>query len=290
MHVISNESGDTSSNLYDNKQPSKQPTAEPTLLEFSEAQVDDSDFDCHSDTCPGNSVLSSTSSHSDIDHSSDNVDDDICDTTSSTEFLRTWALRNNITHKSLSELLTWFATTPNISGLAGDARTLLKTFRTINIISMGNGGFFYFGLAYGVGRILKNVNVLFEECILDFNIDGIPLHKSTNESFWPILCRIYNVPLCPPFPIAIYCGTNKPPLEEYLSEFVTELMGLMTNGITVNGKHLQVVCRSFCCDAPARAFVKGTKGHNSYMSCDKCCVRGTWVSHKMVFTNLDSTG
>lgn len=42
-------------------------------------------------------------------------------------FLRNWALRNNITHNSLSELLTWFATNPNIAGLPKSARSLLKT-------------------------------------------------------------------------------------------------------------------------------------------------------------------
>lgn len=42
-------------------------------------------------------------------------------------FLCSWALRNNITHTALSELLKWFSVKPNIENLPLDARTLLNT-------------------------------------------------------------------------------------------------------------------------------------------------------------------
>lgn len=72
--------------------------------------------------------------------------------------------------------------------------------------------FFYFGLKDGLQKIyilMKN-NVDFMN--LDFNIDGLPIHKSTKESFWPILCKVTYSNLST-FTVAIYCGNTKPPLE-----------------------------------------------------------------------------
>lgn len=40
---------------------------------------------------------------------------------------------------------------------------------------------------------------------------------------------------------------------------------------------------AFCCDAPARAFIKNTKGHNAYYGCDKCIVQGTYLERRMVY-------
>ena len=43
---------------------------------------------------------------------------------SSADFLREWSLRNNLTHNSITELLAWFQTKPDITGLPLCARTL----------------------------------------------------------------------------------------------------------------------------------------------------------------------
>ncbi|CAG7820584.1 unnamed protein product, partial [Allacma fusca] len=41
-------------------------------------------------------------------------------------------------------------------------------------------------------------------CIkLQFNIDGLPIFKSTGEQFWPILCYVVSS-LMPPFVIGLY--------------------------------------------------------------------------------------
>lgn len=39
---------------------------------------------------------------------------------------------------------------------------------------------------------------------------------------------------------------------------------------------LKVSVRSFVCDAPARSFLKCTKGHNAYYACERCIIKGKW--------------
>lgn len=45
---------------------------------------------------------------------------------------------------------------------------------------------------------------------------------------------------------------------------------------------------SFVCDAPARSFLKGTKAHTGYSSCDRCVVRREYYKNKVVFNSLVS--
>jgi len=114
------------------------------------------------------------------------------------------------------------------------------------------------------------------------------LHKSTKEPFWPILCKVKNFPTEPPFVVAIYCGVTKPPLDQYFSEFVTELKSYLEQGILISNTYVKVIYHSFCCDTPARAFIKGTKGHNAYYGCDKCVTKGEYRNRKVVFPQLNA--
>ena len=41
------------------------------------------------------------------------------------------------------------------------------------------------------------------------------------------------------------------------------------------------------CDAPARSFLKGIKGHSGYHSCERCVQQGEWHS-KLVFTEMNA--
>ncbi len=77
--------------------------------------------------------------------------------------------------------------------------------------------------------------------------------------------------------MALYCGVAKPnSVEEYLSDFLQELQQLQQDGIVHGGKALQLSVKAFICDAPARAFLKCIKNHNSYHSCERCTIRGTY--------------
>lgn len=130
---------------------------------------------------------------------------------SSIDFLKTLALQYNITHSALSGLLKWLHTNPNLENVPGDARRLLKTPSQNCLSKMGQGYFYYFGLRSGILKVFDKYNDRNKNYSLDFNIDGLPIHKSTRESFWLILCKIVEYPNETPFPVAIYSGPIKPP-------------------------------------------------------------------------------
>lgn len=124
------------------------------------------------------------------------------------------------------------------------------------------------------------------EC--DINIDGLPISKSSKSQVWPILGR-FNINV---FVIGIYWGNSKPNVvSDYFKPFVQETKELYENGITVNGQKILVTIRSFICDSPARAFIKGIKAHNAYFGCDRCHVEGDYSHefHRMYFLETKCT-
>lgn len=58
-------------------------------------------------------------------------------------------------------------------------------------------------------------------------------YLSTREQFWPILCQVVNIKDKAPLIVGLYLVTKKPPLYEYLTQFVDELSNLLINGIWV---------------------------------------------------------
>ena len=122
---------------------------------------------------------------------------------------------------------------------------------------------------------------------LQFNIDGLPLFKSSSLQFWPILAILKCDYTKSPFIVGIFCGLSKPKcVVEYLKQFVRDLKNVLANGIIHKGKLLNVEVSSFVCDAPARAYVKNVKSHNRYSGCDKCDQEGVW-KNKMTYPETD---
>jgi len=80
-----------------------------------------------------------------------------------------------------------------------------------------------------------------------------------------------------------FSGPSKPPVC-FLNDFVCELKELMSNEMTVNGTMICVKLHSFVCDAPARAFIKCTKLHSGYSSCERCDQHGEWCG-KVIFSS-----
>ena len=75
--------------------------------------------------------------------------------------------------------------------------------------AVDNGFYYHFGLDRNIVQMLEKMGVNSlknNELLLQFNIDGLPIAKSTNSQLWPILGMIRNVPGFIPFSVGIYHG------------------------------------------------------------------------------------
>ncbi|CAH0555095.1 unnamed protein product, partial [Brassicogethes aeneus] len=204
-----------------------------------------------------------------------------------TQELRHWALKHQISHVALTDLLCLLKN-EGLTSLPGNSRTLLSTPRSCVIVPMGNGEFWYNGIRkILLSRLFQEKNL--ESVSLIFNIDGLPPFNSSPLQFWPILLKIHEYPCDQPMVVAIYCGESKPPLEEFLHEFVTELNEILETGIQVSQMRVKVKIRYFVCDTPARSFIKGTVGFNAKHGCIKCTVTGEYDKdgRHMSFSKVD---
>ncbi|XP_011868416.1 PREDICTED: uncharacterized protein LOC105562288 [Vollenhovia emeryi] len=153
---------------------------------------------------------------------------------------------------------------------------------------MGNGEYYNFGLKNMLEKHLRIIRQPSSQILwLKFNVDGLPLFKSSRVQFWPILCLISNFGF-QPFVCAVYCGKGKPDLTLFMKDFVPELKDVMDNGITINNIKFNIFVKSFICDAPARAFLKGIKGHGGYYGCEKCTQKGKWRKRRITYPDHNS--
>lgn len=104
------------------------------------------------------------------------------------EFLKNWALEYRITHRALNSLLKILISV-GVPCQAKDSRSLLKTPRTLSIPETSGGKYWYAGIGKNIRLIFAHLNKDMN-IKLDFNIDGLPLFKSSKISFWPILAGI----------------------------------------------------------------------------------------------------
>lgn len=214
-------------------------------------------------------------------------------------FLADWIVSENIPGTSANKLLKGLKGLnkqgDTFSSLPQDARTFLKTPRNV-IVDAGNGGTYYhFGFERGIIsrlRLLPTEN--FPRVAKVFiNMDGIPLCKSSQSDFWPILGLLTGEQT--PFPIGIFHGPQKPHCPNvYLRKFAEEALHLKNNGLSYRGRHLHVRVHGLCLDAPARSFVSGIVGHTGYHSCPKCTTSGSYYKKpgrhggRVVYPDMDS--
>ncbi|KAM7290320.1 hypothetical protein ISCGN_026965 [Ixodes scapularis] len=194
--------------------------------------------------------------------------------------------KHNMSHVCLNDVLA-FCRRRGIAGQPKDARTVLCTERKSRLEQCDK--FVHFGLEEGIRQSLQGCPIP-KEIKLQGNIDGLPLFKSAQVSFWPLLCRITNLtPLPSPFMVSLYCGTGKPPnLEQYLYAFLEEAHKLTVHGMVFKGSHITVSIMAMVCDAPARSFIKQIVGHTGYHACERCSQRGLHLEGRMTFPDLHS--
>ena len=129
------------------------------------------------------------------------------------EDLAKWANNFRVKHNALDDLPTILKSAghPN---LPSSARTLLRTARTITVQSKSGMEYLYFPLSEEIKKnvarypcsVTENLNAL----ELSFNIDGLPLFKSSQESLWPVLCSTANIKPAAVFPVVLTYGKSKP--------------------------------------------------------------------------------
>ena len=230
-----------------------------------------------------------------IDHScTDVIDGNSCSACSKSNTLKDqltqWYVNNYVSQKCFKELLSVLK--PLHPDLPADPRTFFKH-RDFHIKDVQHGQFVYFGLASGIPNNINFDLTGIDTLKLDINCDGIPIYRSKNSAFWPILCSVSNsVPFKPnsilPFVVALFYGSKKPDVTEYLLDFCRELENLSQPGLLIDGARYNVKIRAIIADAPARAFIKQIKGHSAYYSCDRCEVRGTYRNSSISLDDLNA--
>jgi len=203
--------------------------------------------------------------------------------------LAQWVNKCKIPHDAVGDLLRILK--PYHPSLPLNSKTLLKTPNSFKVKKLRAGGeYCHSGIASGILELCKDKSLPPDRCLeLQFNIDGLPLFKSSNVSLWPILCLIKQVTSSGPYVVGLYSGATKPnDVTEYLSEFVDEALSLVKNGIVIENDHYDVKIHSFVCDAPARAFLKCIKSHSGYSACEKCTQIGEY-SGKVIFPSTSAS-
>lgn len=203
--------------------------------------------------------------------------------------IRKWAVMNPpIPHSRLEGLLNILRN--DYSNLPKSAKTFLgtnsATYDIENFIENVDGQFVYFGIT---GNLKKTINPAVHEVNsieLIFNVDGIPLFKSSSKEVWPILCKVFNHPdVYAPFAVAIYCGDGKPRnVHRYLEKFVEEINELQRHGFFLGEQHFDVNIKAFICDRPARSFLKCIINHGGFYACERCTVRGNRKENRTIYS------
>lgn len=211
--------------------------------------------------------------------------------------IASWGVKHNTSHVAISELLMLMRDNHKcFRSFPIDARTILKTRNTakqpLEVCTLHPGIYHHFGLANGIKTIIGSQIVLDVTIRLLIGIDGLPLAKSSDSQFWPILCRIQNVSNfnSQVFLVGLYWGKQKPQnSNEFLVQLVNELKILCIDGISLPCSKKKIVVHAVCCDVPAKSYVLGTKGHSGFSSCTKCTVTGVYLERRVCFPETNFT-
>lgn len=230
-------------------------------------------------------------------HNMPKVVDELSGTPNKLVQLGHWATQFNINHNALKSLLSLVRNWLPHEGFPKDPRTLLKTKRKIKIQEIEGGSFYHFGIRSHILKAIENNRIRLSAhsplpqlqnvpnlLSLKIGIDGLPISKSSNKQFWPILGTVDQDLLRRVFIISLFYGSQKPQnLESYLGPFVRDMVDLEHQGICARGVNYSVRTRCIVADAPARSFIKRINGHNGYYGCERCYRRGTYKYSRILY-------
>ena len=198
---------------------------EISLLPSNDSSNDNNSADIsHNDVVEENSLNSETE-NSDSELSDIEIDLELLEDIGSipentlAEELASWAVNNKITSVALNQLLAVLKKN-NIGTLPKDSGSLLRTQRGVDVVEKCGGSYKYLGLTNGITRVLRAVHYESGQINLIVNADGIPVFKSSNTQFWPILCMFGGFH---PFLVAAFSGEKKTnDVNSFLGDFLQE--------------------------------------------------------------------
>lgn len=105
--------------------------------------------------------------------------------------IRDWANVHRISKRAIDDLLSALISS-GIDSVPRNHRTLQQTPTNVIISDVSGGKYWYNGLAKSIKQIFssldKNIRIS-----LNFNVDGLPLYKSSPIAFYPILANIHGL-------------------------------------------------------------------------------------------------
>ncbi|KAE9522896.1 hypothetical protein AGLY_016707 [Aphis glycines] len=170
-----------------------------------------------------------------------------------------------ITQSLINKLLNILKFETPLTFLPKDCRTLLKTksSKIINIREVQPGNYYHFGLKNGIIKY-SLILPLNGHIKIAIGVDGLPISKSSSGQFWPVLAYIiaYHDYV---FPVGIYYGFQEPlDSNDFLYDFISEIIELTTNGIILNNEFKKVTLEVMCCDVLAkRKLIEIVRSHSS---------------------------
>lgn len=201
--------------------------------------------------------------------------------------IKDWALSEYVPAKTLKSLLLILR--KYFKHLPADPRTLLSTPKSTSLRVVEPGVYYHYGLKNNLIDFL-NTNLNYNQSNIDvvFNIDGLPLSKSSGSQLWPILGSVMGFKEV--FVIGLYHSFFSKPenVNVYLHDFVQESQLLVEDGFMFKSKNYSCSIKMFVADTPAKAFTLCIKHHSGYSSCTKCCTEGEYVERRVCFPDMDS--
>lgn len=126
--------------------------------------------------------------HPSVEEISSNETQNTVETSQIKNQLQRWAVDFRISKRALNALLP-ILITGGMSSLPRNYRTLQSTPVDIEIVQAAGGQLWHNGLKKSIKNIFSTLS-RDVTIYLKFNIDGLPLYKSSKISFWPILASI----------------------------------------------------------------------------------------------------
>jgi len=201
-----------------------------------------------------------------------------------------WAVDFNVPQNAVNALLDVLKNKAGLDFLPKDCRTLLhnKSTKILNLRTMSSTAeYYHFGLGNGIKRC-ASIFPLHDEVKIAIGIDGLPLSKCSSSQFWPILAYVQPHHKYV-FPVGVYHGYEKPKdSNEFLQDFISEILELTENGITIANLKIKIKIQLICCDAPAKSFIMRIKGHSGFSSCTRCVHEGEYCNNRVCFPYIDN--